>query len=471
MDTVALRKWAIVLGLGLIIWFIPVPAGLTPNAWHLFAIFVATIAGFILQPISMGAIAFLSLTFCALFGVLKTKDALMGFGNGTIWLIVCAFFLSRGFIKTGLGRRIAFRIIQAIGKSSLSLGYSICLAELIISPAMPSATARGGGVFYPIVQSLSSAFGSEANDGTAGKIGKYLMQVGFHADAVTCMMFLTSMAGNPLCVGLAASAAGVELTWMSWAVAAIVPGLVCLFLVPLVLAKIAAPEIKKIPNARDLAKAELAKMGPMSKDELVLAFVFVMCLVLWATGSLTGLGATPIAMLAVSIMLIAKVLSWKDILSEKGAWDAMFWMGGLMALATALAKSGFIKWAASGIASGIASAHLDWTISFVVISLIFIYSHYCFASVTARISAMYAAFVAVAVACGAPALMVAVAFGIFSNLPISLTHYGNGAAPVYFGAGYVSQGEWWRNGFIITTINTVVWLTVGLAWWKIIGLW
>ena len=96
MDTVALRKWAIVLGLGLIIWFIPVPAGLTPNAWHLFAIFVATIAGFILQPISMGAIAFLSLTFCALFGVLKTKDALMGFGNGTIWLIVCAFFLSRG---------------------------------------------------------------------------------------------------------------------------------------------------------------------------------------------------------------------------------------------------------------------------------------------------------------------------------------------------------------------------------------
>ena len=94
-----------------------------------------------------------------------------------------------------------------------------------------------------------------------------------------------------------------------------------------------------------------------------------------------------------------------------------------------------------------------------MISLIYTYSHYGFASVTARISAMYGAFVAVAVA-----------FGIFSNLPISLTHYGNGAAPVYFGAGYVSQGEWWKNGFVITTINTIVWLTVGLAWWKVIGL-
>lgn len=101
-----------------------------------------------------------------------------------------------------LGRRIAFRIIQAIGRSATSLGYSICLAELIISPAMPSATTRGGGgVFYPIVQSLSSAFDSEP-DPTAGRIGKYLMQVGFHADAVTCIMSLTSMAGNPLCVGL-----------------------------------------------------------------------------------------------------------------------------------------------------------------------------------------------------------------------------------------------------------------------------
>lgn len=236
---------------------------------------------------------------------------------------------------------------------------------------------------------------------------------------------------------------------MQWAVAAIVPGLVCLLLVPLVLLRIAPPEIRQIPNARQIARDELEKMGPMSRDELVLSFVFLMCLVLWATGSLTGLGATPIAMLAVSIMLIAGVLTWKDI----------------------LAKSGFIKWAAAFIADGIADAHMGWISSFLIISLIYIYSHYCFASVTASISAMYAAFVAVAAACGAPALMVAVAFGIFANLPISLTHYGNGAVPVYFGTGYVSQSEWWRNGFIVCTVNTVVWLTVGMTWWKLIGLW
>ena len=350
----SLRNWIIVLAIGFVIWVCPTPQGLTPNAWHLFAVFAAAIAGFILQPISMGAVAFIALTFCAITGVLKTGQALMGFGNGTIWLIVCAFFLSRAFIKTGFGRRIAFLIIKYIGRSSLTLGYSIALSELIVSPAMPSATARGGGVFYPIVQSLANAFGSQPGP-TAGKIGKYLMQVGYHTDAVTCTMFLTSMAGNPLCVGLAATAVGVEITWMNWAVAAIVPGLISLFLVPVLMLKLSPPEIRDIPDARDLAVNELEKMGPMSLQEKVLAFVFVMCLALWATGSWTKLGATPVAMLAVAIMLIAKVLDWKDILSEKGAWDAMFWMGGLVALATALAKSGFIAWIAKLIGTAVAA--------------------------------------------------------------------------------------------------------------------
>lgn len=88
----------------------------------------------------------------------------------------------------------------------------------------------------------------------------------------------------------------------------------------------------------------------------------------------------------------------------------------------------------------------------------------------ARISAMYAAFVAVAAACGTPALMAALTFGFFANCPISLTHYGNGCGPVYYGAGYVSQSEWWRNGLVICTMNAAIWLTIGMVWWKVLGL-
>lgn len=464
------RNALITLLVGAIIWFAPVPEGVTVVAWHLAAVFIATVVGFILQPLPIGAVAFIAITVSTLSGLLKVGDALSGYGNSTIWLIVCAFLYSRGFIKSGLGKRIAFGIIKAIGKSALSLGYAIAFSELIISPATPSATARGGGIMYPIVRSLAGALGSEPNE-TAKKIGTYLMQVGYHCDAVTCTMFVTSMAGNPLCVALAAKTLGVEITWMGWASAAIVPGLLSLLLVPLVMLKLTKPELVSIPDAKHLAQKELDAMGPMSRSEKYLTVVFLGSLFFWATSGLTHIGATPVAMAAVCVMIIFDVINWKDVLSEKGAWDAMFWMGSLMTLASALAKSGIIKWMANSAGSAISSLGLGWVASALILLLFYTYIHYCFASVTARISALYAAFIAVSVAVGAPPLMTAIIFGIFADVPISLTHYGNGCAPIYYGAGYVSQSEWWKNGFVMTTITTVIYLTIGAAWWKVIGLW
>ena len=441
------RNALITIGTGLVLWFLPVPDGVTPLAWHLLAVFIATVLGFILHPLPIGAVAFIAISFSVWAGLLKTSDALAGYGNSTIWLIVCAFLYSRGFIKSGLGKRIAFRIIEAIGKSALSLGYAIALSELVISPATPSATARGGGILYPIVRSLAEALGSKPGE-SARRIGTYLMQVGYHTDAVT-----------------------VQVTWMGWASAAIVPGLIALLLVPYVMLKLAPPELVHIPDAKGLAQRELSEMGPMSLAEKGLSVIFVVSLALWASSGLTNIDATPVAMGAVCLMLMLDIINWQDVIQEKGAWDAMFWMGSLMTLASALAKSGIITWIANGAGAAISSLGFGWVVSCLIILLFYTYIHYAFASVTARISALYAAFIAVSVTVGAPPLLVAIVFGIFADVPISLTHYGNGCAPIYFGGGYVSQSEWWKNGFIMTTITTLIYLTIGAAWWKVLGLW
>lgn len=465
-----IRNGLIVLTAGALIWFMPVPPGLKEQAWHLFAIFVATILGYILQPLPIGAIAFVAVTFSALSGTLKLGEALMGYGNGTMWLIVSAFLFARGFIKSGLGRRIAFVIIKLIGKSSLTLGYAITLSDLVISPATPSSAARAGGIIFPIIRSLSSALGSEPG-ATARKFGAYIMQIEYHANAITCAMFMTAMAGNPLTVELASKTIGVQLTWTSWALAALVPGAVSLMLIPYVLYKLYPPEIKAIPNAKSIAKKELKEMGPMSRIEKVVAFVFAGALTMWATSELTHIDATVVAMSAVCIMIIFQVLDWQDVIGEKGAWDTLFWMGSLVALATALAKSGFITWIAKSAGTVIASAGLSWIMAFAILIIVYVYSHYGFASVTAHISAMYAAFLAISVGAGVPSLLAALAFAFLSNVMIPLTHYGGAAGPIIFGAGYVTQSEWWKMGFILTTINVAVWLAIGGAWWKILGLW
>lgn len=471
MDASQKKKLAGVILLGAVIWFLPHPDAITPIAWHLFAVFAATIAGFILQPLPIGAVAFIGVSVAALLGVVSVKVAISGYGNSTIWLIVCAFLLARAFIKSGLGSRIAYLIIKAIGKSSLTLGYAITLSDFVISPATPSSTARAGGIIYPIIRSLSTALHSEPDDGTARKFGAYIMQIEYQANAITCAMFMTAMAGNPMAVELAAKTIGVEITWSAWAMAAIVPGLISLLLMPYLLYKLYPPEIHEMPHAKQMAVEALEKMGPMSWMEKVVLAVFVGSLALWATSSLTHMNATGVGMLAVTVLLLTNVLTWQDVLQEKGAWNTMFWMGSLIALAGALSSSGFIKVVADMAGAAIQSAGMSWLMAFIILVLIYVYSHYAFASVSAHIGAMYAAFLAVAVAVGTPPLLAAISFAALSNIMIPLTHYGGGAAPILYGAGYVPQGTWWKLGFIIVTVNLVIWLGIGSLWWHVIGLW
>ena len=151
------------LAVGVAIWYLPAPAGVKPAAIHLLAIFVATIVGIITKPLPMGAVALIGIMATAFSGTLTPEKALSGFSNSVIWLIVIAFFIARGFIKTGLGHRIAYFFVSKLGKRTLGLSYGLVATDLLIAPAIPSNTARAGAVVFPIVRSLSTAYGSEPN--------------------------------------------------------------------------------------------------------------------------------------------------------------------------------------------------------------------------------------------------------------------------------------------------------------------
>ncbi|MDD4802244.1 MAG: anion permease [Syntrophomonas sp.] len=462
-----MRNWAIIIAVALIIWFMPTPEGLTLKGQHLLALFVATIVGFVLAPVPMGPMALLSLSLCALVGVAPIKELLVGFSNTTTWLVVCAFFLARGFLKTGLARRISLMIVKAIGSSTLKLGYAMAFSDLFFGPVMPSITARGGAIVYPIISGLCEVFDSKPG-ASARKIGAYLLQVEHHATCIVSAMFVTAMASNPLAVAFASEIAGVEITWMGWCIAAIVPGTVCILVMPYLLYKIYPPELKETPEAPKMAREELAVMGPLSKGEKVMSGVFVGCLALWITGSMTGISATTVAILAAAFLLVSATLTWKDCLNDNGAWDLCVWLSVIISLATLMGKYGVVGWIADSAGGMIAG--IDWLPALVIIALIYVYSHYMFASLTSHITAFYAPLLAVAVGAGAPVMLAALVLGFLGNVCGSLTHYSSGPAPILFGAGYIDQGTWWKFGILFTTINVVIWLGVGSVWWKVLGL-
>jgi DASS family divalent anion:Na+ symporter len=266
-----------------------------------------------------------------------------------------------------------------------------------------------------------------------------------------------------------ASNTGYVVTWTKWFVAGIVPGLCSMAIVPLVVMRLNPPEIRRTPEAAAFATSELHLIGPMRRNEWILAVVFVSVCGLWVTSDIHKIDITITALLGSVTLLLTGVLTWEDVKSERAAWDIFIWYGGLLMLGKALNDAQVTSEFARLV--GGAFGGLGWGALFVSALAIYFYAHYAFASITAHILAMYPPFLALLLAKGAPVGLMIFAFACFANLSAGLTNYGTTPSPMFFAHDYVSMKLWWRIGFIVSLVNVTIWSTIGFGWWKLVGIW
>jgi len=460
-------RFAILVGIYFAVTLLPRPEAISLEGWRLTGLFLATVAGLLLEPIPGGAVVLLAVILAALIGGLSLGHALSGYADPTVWLVMAAFFISRALLNTGLARRIALVFVRAFGRTSIGVCYSLGLSDMVLATIIPSNGARSGGVILPITRSIAELYDSRPGE-SARRLGAFLMVGVYQCVIVSAAMFYTGQASNPLAARMAGEF-GHTVTWLSWFLAAVVPGLLSMALVPLVVQKIYPPEVTRTPEAASFASTELHAMGPMSAQERILAFIFAAVCGMWATSGWHGLDITVTALCGSLALLMTGVLTWEDVVNEKSAWDIFVWYGGLIMLGKALNDTGATQVFAESI--GLAFSDIGWLPLLLVALLIYYYAHYAFASITTHILAMYPAFVAVLLAKQAPIALVVLAFAFFSNLSAGLTHYGTTPAPMFFGHGYVPMKDWWRVGAIVGLVNIAVWGTSGFFWWKLLGLW
>ena len=457
---------ALILFFVLLALMVPPPLGVTLLQWNTFFLFFGTITAILWNRYPITVVVVISLALGMVLKTMTLDQALRGFSSSVTWIVVMAFIFARSLIKTGLGRRIALVLIREIGSSSLRLGYAFALSDLALAPVTPSNTARAGGILYPIARSLVLEFDSRPGQ-SARRLGAYLLFTVYQSNIVTSALFLTAMAGNALAAQLAMDTAGAVIDWVTWFKAASVPGLCSLFLVPLLIYLTYPPEIRRTPEAGQFARGELSALGPMSRDERILAVVFMLLALTWATSRWHGTSTVAAAFSAIGLLLVVGVLTRQDLSEESSAWETFLWFGGFLSIAGAVSDSGLIQQLLSSLGAWFQS----WNPILALVLLVgaYTYLHYVFASMTAHIIALYAAFLTLAISAGAPALLSALVLAFFSNLYGCLTHYGDGAAPIFYGSGYIELKHWWMIGFLISVLHLVVWLGVGLIWWRLIG--
>jgi len=450
---------------GSCLYFFVQPQGLSSQGWHLFVIFACTIVAIILKPFPMGALAIVAVCVALVSKTISLATVLNGFANDLIWLILMACFLARAFIKTGLGKRIAFALISRIGGNPMGLSYSLLGSAFLMAPLIPSAAARSGGIILPVLNSLIAAINKTTKDGK--HIAEFLLMTVLHGTVITSALFITANVSNPIAVRLAKDF-NADITWCSWAAAAFLPGIVSLVFLPPLLYFLLPARIQNRKNIIVVAKNELAAMGPVSKQEKITLSVFVLLLILWSCSAFFHMQPTEGAIIGVALLLLFEVLSWHDIATEELAWDTFFWVAILVMLAGELQALGVVKYFTTKMTPLIPCG--NWPIALIAICLVYFYSHYLFASNTAHLSSMYGPFLAMACTSGAPPLLAALVLGFLSSLFGGLTHYSSSSAPILFSQNHVSLRSWWKIGFILSIYYLVIWFGVGLLWWHWLGI-
>lgn len=473
---------------GLVLWALPIPEGwVTPSGeflpataaqpadardlatgWTILSVFVSTISAFLLRPLPMGAMTLIALSLLCLTGTLTMKQAMGGYADETVWLVVAAFLLAGSVTRTGFGRRIALGLVVGLGRSLLGLGYALCAAEMILGTLIPSNTARGGGILAPIARSLAEALNSHP-ERHPERGGAFLMLVGAHANLIAAAMFLTGMAANPLVRRAAFDVFGIDFGWGTWALGAIFPAVVSFLLLPPLMRRLTNTPRIDTRAARDSARQDLAALGKWQRSEVIMALLGFSLVVLWTTSGWHGLGPTLVAWLGVCTLLLLGTESWDNILGNRGAWDALIWVGGILTLASQLRDHGIIGWFAFNIQAAVMP--YPAVIVLLLLALAYFYSMYAFSMLTAHIVAMVGAFLVIARTAEIPPLVAVAVMAYLSNLCACLTPYSSGPVIIYFGSGYVSSPRWFGYGFVLSVVHLIVWLGLGSLWWRTLGWW
>jgi len=458
--SLGLIKQVLSLALALGIWFTPIPAGLTSEAWHLFAIFAAAIFSVIVNAFPLLTASLLAVAAAVLTGTVDPGKAFAGFANASVLLVVVAFLVANAVVKSGLGRRISLLVVSVFGRSTLGLGYSIFLTDAMIAPAFPSNTARGG-VLYPIILSLAQSAGSMPDDPDKRRMGGYLMFCGLASLSVSSALWLTATSANPIGVSLAAQY-GVKIDFGTWFLAASVPALATILLLPLVLYRLFPPGVTDTPDAPAAARKELHTMGPLSRDEWIVAVAFAFMVTGWVMAGTLNLSLTAVAFAGLGALLATNVLTLEDINLQGGTLVTFIWLAVLFALSGQLNELGFMGYVGGRLTSLLGG--IDWEIAYVVLLVLYVLMHYMFVSQAAQVLALFGVFLDVAVRTGVPVSLMAFALLFASSYFSTITPQGGSQNVIFIGAGYLTQGELYRLGLLTTVFCLLVFLVLGTPW-------
>ncbi|ELY66990.1 anion transporter [Natrinema versiforme JCM 10478] len=478
------QRIGFVLGpiLFVLIFLSPTPDGLSAAGKAVAAVTAWVAVWWMSEAIPIPATSLLPIVLFPLTGALPVADTTPSYGHPLIFLFMGGFFLAMAMQRWGLHRRIALRTIKAVGTepSRLILGFMLATAFLSMWVSN-SATVM---MMVPIALAVIYQT-ADLVDKTGLEVDTSEGNFSFGVALMLCIAYGASVGGvatligtppNVLFAGQADALFGQSVSFAEWMLYGVPISIVGLVAVYGYVTRAVSPQFDELPAGADTIDRELERLGSMSRQERLVAVVFVGMAVSWIGSSLLDplLGVAPpedadtIVAIGGALVLFTLptttaegdhtfLLDWTNAVDIP--WGVILLFGGGLSIANAFGETGLAAWIGEGL--GLLEGVPMIAILFaVVVMTIFLTEVTSNTATTAMLMPILAG-VAVGIGVHPFGLMIAgaTAASFAFMLPVATP-----PNAIVFGSGYITLPQMAKIGVGLNVIGIVLITLVAVGW-------
>lgn len=456
------RKWTFILIaiiLFLFITLLPNPEGLSQTGQHALAVFAFTITLWITRPVSFPMIFFFTAVLLVGSGVLTPQNAFQGAGSSTIFFLLGAIILAFSLSKYDLDKRIALKFLKKFGSNPSQFLFGTVLISALLSMMMPAHGVVA--LLIPIILSILRAAKKEM---IGTNFSKAILLSLAYGSSIGSMGTLLGGARNPLAISIYYQTTGHTVSFLDWFIAAIPIVLIMILFVYIIL-KIFYPLEKIDMNyLQNYLQQEVRKMGTISYGELKVVFFLILAFILWSVFG-TIIGMATVAVFIAGLLGVTNTLNWKDV-ENKLPWGIIFLYAGAITLSFSLSETGASAFIAQNLIEFVSVN--PFLVIFVVVTLTIFLSEVM--SNSAATGTILPITLTIFTSLGLSAKTGMYVVALPSAFALMFIIGTPGSAMVY-DTGFLKVRDFLKPGLTLNLIGITIFMTIGLEWWRLIGLW
>lgn len=386
-----------------------------------------------------------------IIGVESFDNAVIGFANPIIFLMIGGFIIAEAIRKSGLATRLTYTMLKKFGTTPDRSIFVAVFSTGILSAWIENVVAFA--MLLPIVKEIIPLMG--VDDPEKGKSN--------FAKAMVLGASYGSLAGGfGTEIGTAPNlmaAAYTHIPFASWMIFGFPLAIIMMLVIWKLLGRLFKPEVKGIVGGMDTISNKMDSLGPMTKMEKTSLVILLFTIGLWITTTWTGLNSYSIALIGAVLFFIFKVIDWKD--AQRGVdWGLIVFFGGALSLGAALLNTGAANWLITDIIELMGSdpSTLLITVVLMIVAVIItqVMSNIALSAILVPLSVTLAQ--AQGLSVGTYAVPVAIACSLSFMLPMA-----DPTVAMAYGTGYVKIKEILKAGIPLVIIGIIVTIIILLS--------